>query len=353
MFLITRAALLLLGWRASSLLDAPGPNPSVLPRHDVLAHAWQWTSPWFRFDTSWYVRVADHGYHWGGLGVADTNFMPLYPALIRIFQPLALGSPWLAAWIVANLAALAAFIVLWEWAIARFGLEIGTRTLLLVVIFPFAFFFMTPYAESLFLALAVAAFVLVESDRWVLAACTAGLSTIARPVGAAVVLALVVLALSRGRRREAVIAAISIGPLVAFAVYLGLAFGHPLGFLTYHSAGWVPPHGGLGATVASQFQTKLSPWDRVDVAVTVLFLGSVPFIWRRLGPAYAAYAFIGVALPLVHGLVSMERYVIVLFPAMACWATWKSRTGQAVLFCLSALGLIVATVLFATGYSIF
>src|SRR5205085_2122620 len=99
--------------------------------------------------------------------------------------------------------------------------------------------------------------------------------------------------------------------------YLWLSFRQPLGFLTYHSAGWVPPHSGIGATIASQFQTHLSPLDRLDAALVVFFVASGIVCWRKLGPAYGAYILAGVGLPLAHGLVSMERYVVVLFPAMA------------------------------------
>jgi hypothetical protein len=107
------------------------------------------------------------------------------------------------------------------------------------------------------------------------------------------------------------------------------------------------------STISAQFNTTLSPWDRVDAAVTLLFLGSVPFIWWRLGLGYAAYTFVGVGLPLVHGLVSMERYVVVLFPAMAAWSLLSSKALQLTIMAVSVVGLFAATMLFAAGYSVF
>jgi hypothetical protein len=352
-FLSSRVALLFLARFAHGIMRASGPNPSVLPRSDPLAHAWSWTSPWFRFDTGWYVEIVQHGYHWGPLGTANTNFMPLYPILIKVLAPITLGSPWIAAWLIANLAALVASVLLWRWALERWGDEIATRVVVLVTFFPFAFFLATPYAEPLFLALAVAAFMLAERDRWVLAGCCAGLCTITRPVGIGVVLALVVVAVCRGRLRTATLVRLAVLPLVGFSAYLGADLGHPLGFLTYHSAGWQPPRGGVWSTISTQFSTTLSPWDRVDAAVTVLFLGSVPLIWRRVGPGYAAYTFVGVVLPLVHGLVSMERYVAVLFPAMAAWSLLRSKVLQLTIMAVSVVALFAATMLFAAGYSIF
>jgi hypothetical protein len=273
--------------------------------------------------------------------------------LIKVLAPVTLGSPWIAAWLIANLAALVASVLLWRWALGHWDNEIGTRVVVLVTFFPFAFFLAAPYAEPLFLGLAVAAFMLAERDRWVLAGCCAGLCTVTRPVGIAVVLALVVAAAYRGRPRPAILVSLAILPLAAFSAYLGAEVGHPLGFLTYHSAGWQPPRGGVWSTISAQFNTTLSPWDRVDAAVTLLFLGSVPFIWRRLSLGYAAYTFVGVALPLVHGLVSMERYVVVLFPAMAAWSLLRSKALQLTIMAVSVVGLFAATMLFAAGYSVF
>jgi hypothetical protein len=353
-FAVTRALLVLLMWRAHTLL--PGPhiraNVSVLPRSDVLWPAGDWTRPWFRFDTAWYVGVAEHGYHWASSGLANTNFLPLYPGLIRAVQPFTAGSAWVSAWLVANIASLAAFVLLWRWSLMRFPESIATRALLLVAFFPFSFFLSTPYAEPLFLGLALAAFVFAEERRWNLAIPAAALCTITRPVGLAVVLGLAVLALSRGERRQATASLAALIPLAGFVAYLTIAFGRPFAFLVAHSQGWVHPHGGALTTLAAQFHTRFSPFDRIDAAMTVLFLVSAYFVWRRIGPGYAVYVTVGVLLPLVHGLVSMERYVVVLFPAMAIWATIERKWVQRVIFGVSVIGLMLATVMYATGYTV-
>lgn len=352
-FLFSRVALLLLGHYAPHLIPPVNGNTSVLPHSDPLSALRDWTAPWFRFDTGWYVGVAEHGYRWGGLGKSNTNFMPLYPLLIRTVQPLTLGSPWIAAWLVANLAFLAALITLSLWASRRWDRQTALRVLTLVTIFPFSFFHFAPYAEPLFLALAAAALVLAEEDRWGYAVVAAGLATITRPVGLAVVLALIALALQRGRKDLALLSAAAITPLIVFVLYLTVAFGRPLAFLTYHSAGWVPPSGSVLHTITSQFNTTLAPFDRIDAALVVIFLASGMAAWKRLGPPYGIYALVGVLLPLVHGLVSMERYVIVLFPVMSLWASWRSSVVQGLVLALSVVGLFIAASMYASGYAIF
>lgn len=352
-FLVSRALLAALAHAAPHLLTPLKVNATYLPHSDPLAAVWDWASPWFRFDARWYVDVAEHGYRYGAIQVTNTNFFPLYPLLIRAVQPVTLGSPWISALLVSNLAFLAAMILLWHWALSRWSQETALRVLLLTVAFPFSFFFAAPYAEPLFLALAVAALYCADRGWWLPAAVLGGLSAVTRPVGLAVIAALVVLALARRQPRGVAVACLATLPFLAFVAYLWVDVGHPLAFTVYHTYGWVPPHGGLVTTITSQFHTKLSPFDRVDAALSLLFLASAYFVWRALNPAYAVYVVAGLVLPLIRSLAGMERYVIVLFPAIAAWATWKSRWGQAIIFALSLLSLTIATIMFAAGYSIF
>lgn len=352
-FAVSRMLLAVLAWAAPHLLGRLRINPSFLPRHDPLAALWDWTSPWFRFDARWYVDLAQHGYHWGSISQTNTNFFPFYPLLIRIIRPLTINDPWLAALVVSNASFLAALILLYRWSLVRWERPIALRVLLLTVAFPFSFFYAAPYAEPLFLALAVAAFLLAEQDRWGLAALLAGLSGITRPVGLAVVVAIVILSYHRRGTRQVLIASAGVIPFLLFVLYLGVTVGHPLGFTVYHTYGWVPPHGGLLSTIASQFHTRLSPFDRVDAALSILFLLSIVPVSRRVGVAYAAYVLLGVLLPLSRSLAGMERYVIVLFPCFGAWATWRSKLIQAFMFGICLLGLVIATTMFADGYSIF
>jgi hypothetical protein len=354
-WLLGRALLGAIAVAAPGLLTpirAPG-NPILLPSTDPLAHFPGLFSVWFRFDAGRYVDIAQHGYRYGAPSGTNTNWFPLYPLLIRLVTPITGGSPWIAALVVSNLAFLAALILLWRWSLLRWPPAVSMRVLLLICVFPFAFFFAAPYSESLFLALAVAVFLFAEVERWPLAVASAGLATVTRPVGVALVVALVLFALSRGRWKEAVVALAAFLPFLGFMAYLGIAVGHPLAFTYPITNGWVPPHGGILATIESQFHTHLSPFDRVDALVAAIALISGVFTWRKLGPGYGAYVLLGVLLPLTREIASMERYVIVLFPMFSLWASWENRAGQAVIFSFSLFGLFIATTMFAVGYSIF
>jgi hypothetical protein len=168
-----------------------------------------------------------------------------------------------------------------------------------------------------------------------------------------VVAGLTVYALTAASKRDVLISALSVLPFVSFVLYLWAAVGDLLAFTIYHSAGWVPPHGGVLQTVAEQFHTRLSPFDRIDAVAAALFLVSAVPVWRKIGPGYGVFVVLGVALPLLHGLVSMERYVIVLYPVFAAWALVRNRIAQPAVFCVSLFLLIPTAALFAGGYAVF
>jgi hypothetical protein len=346
---------LLFGIGASHLLPAPRHTVSkiFLPTGDPLNRLGDIARPWFRFDARWYADVTAHGYHWGSTATANTNFLPLFPLLSRIVEPLTWGSPWAATWLTANACEAVALVLLWAWARTRWPTARALPAMLVMVAFPFSFFTAAPYAEPLFLALAAGTFLLLERGRPRAALLCAAASSICRPVGLALVAGLVAHHLWRGERREAAIACLGALPLAAFALYLGLAFGHPLGFTVYHTYGWVSPHGGLLTSIGSQFNTPLKPFDRIDVAAAALFLVSSVFVWRRLGPGYGVFVLLGVALPLVKGLAGMERYVSVLFPAIALWGASLNKGWSMALFAVSLLGLVLFTIMFTSGYAIF
>lgn len=354
-WLAVHALLLVVAWWSPHLIGSPNiaGNASWLPRGLLPAPLDAWARPWFRFDARWYVSVVLHGYQYGSPPRANTNFLPLYPALIAVARPLAGGNAWLAAWGVANAAQLGAYIALYAWGTRVLGCGRGTRFLLLFAAVPFGLFLMAPYAEALFVLLACLAFLCLESCRFRWAVGAAALATIARPVGIAVVVGIALQYLQRGERWRAVLSLVAALPIVAFTVYLWVAFGHPEAVVLSHTAGWVPPHGGLAHTLASQFDTQLSPLDRLDAALAVVFILSAIGAWRRLGWGYGGFIAVGVAMPLIHGLAGMERYVAVLFPAMAVWSLWPKRAVQLTLFAVSVFSLLLFTVLFARGFSVF
>ena len=140
-------------------------------------------APLARWDSVWYLRIADSGY---GESAPRAAFFPLYPLLVR-----ALATPFgasegallVAAYAVSLAAFLAALVLLYRLTELELGRRLARPTLLLLAVFPAALYFGAPYSESLFLLLAVGAFYAARTGSWAWAGACAGLASATRSAG--------------------------------------------------------------------------------------------------------------------------------------------------------------------------
>jgi Mannosyltransferase (PIG-V) len=281
---------------------------------------------WARWDSDWYLRIAEEGYSWPS---STPAFFPLYPLLVGGLGRILAGHYLLAGVLVSLAAGAVAFVLLYRLAVPRLGHEGARRTLLYLALFPTAFFLGAVYGESLFLLLAVATFLLAERDRFGWAGITAGLALLTRPAGVALLPALAVLAWRSGERRRA-LAGAALAPAV-FALYpltLWLWIGHPLAFLDAQEGIWrrsFSPLGPLGGLVDGVTDRALLGLAFV-AAVAALALVA----WRRFGAAYGLYGLGCLALPLAvpadgRPLLSITRFGLVAFPALMALAAVGAR----------------------------
>src|SRR5512132_3848928 len=112
-------------------------------------------APLARWDSVWYLTIADSGY---GGSTARAAFFPLYPLLVRGVGTVLGGSHGallVAAYLVSLAAFLGALTLLYRLTELELGCRLAQPTLLLLAVFPAAVYFGAPYSESLFLLLAV------------------------------------------------------------------------------------------------------------------------------------------------------------------------------------------------------
>ncbi len=105
-------------------------------------------APAARWDSHWYLLIADHGYP----NQLVTHFYPLYPLLARVAGA-PFGSSLLGGIIVSLVGLLVALRLLQRLVTLELGSGLATRTTLLLAFFPMAVFFSAVYTEGLFLAL--------------------------------------------------------------------------------------------------------------------------------------------------------------------------------------------------------
>jgi len=330
LFLLSRLAIWVIAAGAVLLFDPwSGRGPWDKPRLHDIGPDWLFNL-WARWDSDWYIQIAQHGYVWPSSRPA---FFPLYPLLIGPLGHVLGGHTVVAGVLVSLAAACVAVVLLHRLAAERLGSPAALRAVLFLAVFPTTLFLGAVYSESLFLLLSVAAFLLAERGRFWSAGIAAGLATLTRPAGLALIPALVVLAWRTPRRGRA-LAGVAVAPLL-FALYpltLWLWLGHPLAFLTAQHGIWrrhVSWWGPLGGFVEGVQQHAAK-----DLVVAAVLVALAVVAWRRIGAAYGIYALASLALPLswpsdTHALWSISRFGLVLFPivlALAALATTRTRT---------------------------
>ncbi|HKM86104.1 MAG TPA: hypothetical protein VJW96_07825 [Terriglobales bacterium] len=215
---------------------------------------------WERFDTLWFLRIAEHGYD----RPMAVIFYPLYPAAIRLVSGLVPATA--AALLVSTLAAFFSF-----WGLLRLaavGLaDVGRlRMLLLVCVWPTSFVLFAGYADSLTLALVVWAVILGREARWEAATACGLLAGVARPSGVLVFVPLAVMAL-RSRRARALVVALT-----------------PLGLLSYW--GWLRWSGRPSVVEAYrlyQGMTMVPPWRGLEEALRLIVTEHDALLAIKLG----------------------------------------------------------------------
>jgi hypothetical protein len=340
-------------------------------------------APLARWDAVWYLRVAETGY---GGSEARAAFFPLYPLLVRALAAPFGASPAAllgAAYAVALAAFLGALTLLHRLVSLELGRPLARPTLLLLAVFPAALYFGAPYAESLFLLLAVGAFYAARTGRWAWAGACAAAAAATRNSGVLLLLPLLIVWWGTRERRIGDAAWILLAPLglAAFALYLGLAEGDAWAFVHAHEAWYrelsLPLVGtweGLGAAVDGLRQLASGQREVVYfeqaagdpyriAAINLMLFGSLVFgvvaclgVLRRLPLAYGVWVAASLALPLSEPvrpqpLMSLPRFLAVLFPIFMWLALWsEERRATERMAALSALGLGLFTAQFATWH---
>ena len=173
-FLVSRVAVWTLAAATVLLFDAVAPEGMDTSRlHDIGAAV----DVWARWDSDWYLRIAEGWYDWPSGAPA---FFPLYPTLVGGVGRLLDGHYVLAGVAVSTAACGVAFTLLHRLVRERLDAQMATRSVLFLAVFPTSLFLTAVYSESLFLALAIATFVLAERDRLGWAGVVAGLALLTR-----------------------------------------------------------------------------------------------------------------------------------------------------------------------------
>lgn len=354
-FAVTRATLFVLAFVAQMWLPMNGKTTW----HDFPGN--YWLDGWLRWDSGWYLTIAAHGYSFDPVtNQGSVAFFPLYPLLIRGLG-VVVGSQALAALVISNVAFAVAVVVLFRLASHVFDTRTARWTLLFLCAFPFAYFFVAAYTESLFLCLSALSFYLAERERWWLSGLVGVFAGLTRSIGSLVGPAIFLIYLRhRGynhKRLDRHLLAAGLAPLGTFLymAYLYVRFHDPLAFARASFVGW----GHYNVFVEGL--SRLNPWgwnvgnyDLVlftNVALVLLWLLlSIP-AFRLLGPGYALFTIASAVIPFSGATESLGRYVLPIFPGFIVMAVYlKDATAGKLVLYGSAMLLALLTALFANWY---
>jgi hypothetical protein len=337
--------------------------------------------PAARWDAAYYLTIATHGY--GNLNSPANQrlaFFPLYPLLVRA---VGVVLPVVLAGVLISIVALGfalygvhrlSTLESGRGAVAVRGRALDTASLavLLLALSPMAVFFSADYTESLFMALAVAAFLCARNGRWAWAGAAGLLASATRSPGLLLLIPTLVLylygpredrvpdrdrgdtlvsrLLPRYRIRPDVLwlALIPVG-ILSFFGSLALAGGRALSPLTTQHTAW-ERHGADPIVVVWDAikQTIVMHQGTEVIQLLSLFAGVLATVGvlRRLPLAYGLWMIAALIMPLTDPehelLLSTSRFVAVLFPIAMWLALWladhpRLRIPTLVIFAVSLM----------------
>src|SRR4029079_2385575 len=136
-FLWSRAAIWA-GALFAGLVFEPNRHPNAARWDDPsLTRDLGWvTDVWARWDSVWFLRIAEHGY--GEASGVAAAFYPAYPAAVAGLGRVFGGHYVLAGLLISLACALGAFVLLYRLAEDRLGAEGARRSVLYLAVFPMA-----------------------------------------------------------------------------------------------------------------------------------------------------------------------------------------------------------------------
>ena len=312
--------LVFLSWRLIILGFQVFIQPSYKITPDSLA-LWDrlftsWTMYW---DSGHYLGIAVSGYQF-----PQQAFFPLWPLLIKSFTMLGLSHQWVS-YLLTFILGLANFILFYLLAKKLIDRQKAKWALIIFACYPATIFLHAGYSENLFLFLTMSSFLLFENKKYWLSAIMAGLTSASRIVGIAISVSFWFTKITF--TKKLLMSLTGLFGLIAYMSYLYFNHGDFLFFIKGQQA-WCEAAG------RCQFTLPLMPllqygWLLLSGAITVnllsfrfidwfssmVFLGSLFLVWKRLPTRYLIYSLVVLLMPLSSGTTtSMVRMTLIAFP---------------------------------------
>ncbi|CAN5572399.1 hypothetical protein BH10ACT3_BH10ACT3_15110 [soil metagenome] len=376
-------------------------DSQVAPARQEFEPGSGWFGQWVRWDANWYYRIAHDGYDWMSGPQRAVAFWPVYPMSIRALTGLT-HDEYDAGLIITWLSGFTTVVLLAYWCKDKLTRAASLAAVLTLLLLPYSWYLgWSVYGDAMFAACAIAAFVLLEKDRPVLAGIVGAVAAAGRPMGLAVVAGLVILTLERRDAFQPMLARSGsdsgageeprwrralvwlkfprsltlkhlrlkdwgvwlslVGPL-SYMAFLWHADGTPLAFADAESApGWdhkPGPRTWLKLNVLNGIREVGITRETAGMVLHVIrAVGAVlliPKVIRRFGWGYGAYCVILIGIPIISSkdFYGLGRYLLSAFPVMAIAGEWMAGSRiwiRASIWTVSGILAVVLSYSYARG----
>ncbi|MGC9666306.1 mannosyltransferase family protein [Planosporangium sp. 12N6] len=314
------------------------------------------------WDSGWFVRVARDGYPHGVAadpGRDDTSgglaFFPGYPLLVRGLHQVTRLDFGDAALVVSWIAAAAAAVGLFALARRLYDSRVAAILTVLFCAQPMSVVLSMGYSEGLFVAFVAGALLAAHRRSWLAAGLCGLAAALTRPTGAAVAVALAVVAFVAVRERRpdrwrAVAAAVpALLGVPAYLGWVGWRTGDWHAWFDIQTAGWGTTFDfGLGAgTFVLNALRSGDGWVQVSVALLLIaaVVAAGVAVARRVWPPLLVYGLVALVLAIGQSGYYHSKprllvpVLVILVPGALALARARPRTAVSVLAGYSLFGL--------------
>jgi Gpi18-like mannosyltransferase len=295
-----------------------------------------------QWDSDWFTGIATSGYT-----IKATAFYPLYPLLIRAVSEVLRISVEAAAVLISTVCFVLGIYFFLKLVLLDVDRPRAVRTMLLLVLFPTAFYFSAAYTESLFLLLTVLTLYALRRSRWGRAGVYGGLAAVARNTGIALGLPFLIEYFQEWWRRprprprpwSALWVLLVGGGTGAYLVYLWATFGSPFVFVHAESqygrgrlVPWLTLYRGFKHNLGWFDGLRLSlhqDWSSIyyttqlffPIVAIVVLVAMFP-LFRRMRWSYWVILLYSIVAPLtvpanvkvIDYFVGFSRYMLIVVP---------------------------------------
>ncbi len=317
---------------------------------------------WANFDGGHYISIAETGYH-----TYQQAFFPLYPLMISLVSKPTGYSFITSGLIISHVAFFIGLIIFYKLAILE-KINHPFWSMIFLLLFPTSFFFASVYTESLFFVLSVGSVYSLKKKKWFIAGILGMLASATRLFGIFLIVFPVAEFLRRQRKQKKFyyllpLLLIPLG-LIAYMIYLQQTLGDPLAFFHLQPKFGAERSGDsiillpqvFWRYIKILFSYSFSLSYFVAVFELIVFVSSMFLLWIgwkkfRIKSEYLIFSLLILLVPALTGtLSSVPRYTISAFPLFFILGKMHNKWAKLGIAVIFAIGLVISTALFLSGY---